>query len=467
MKSMKCSLVLILATICLVSPLIVTAQTPVLVRTFNNPTPATGDNFGTWMATLDSQRILVSAPYDDTTANNAGIVYLFHTNGTLLTTFTNPSPANFFFDADLFGNAVATLGNDSVLVGSPNDRAVYQFATNGALVNIIESVNYPEDISFGAAVVGFGNDRVLIGAPDYTENPDFDDYMGAAYLYHTNGALLATFSNPDPHMGDGVGFSLAAFGSDRVLVGSRSIGPGTAYLFNTNGTLLMTFTNPSPATFDYFGQSVAAVGTDRVLVGAYGDDTATTNAGAVYLFNTNGALLLTITNPAPTADDNFGNRMAMLGGDRVVIGAPGDDTTGPDAGSAYVFNVNGTLLATLNNPAPAANDRFGSRIAPFGSEGVIIGAALDDAGAVDAGSAYLFIIPSEPVAPSLTIQQIAPNQVTVSWPSPSTGYILQTTTNQSLSGWTTASEPVNDNGTIKSVIISPMPGNRFYRLFKP
>lgn len=261
---------------------------------------------------------------------------------------------------------------------------------------------------------------------------------------------------------------LAAFGSDRVLVGSRSYKAGLACLFNTNGTLLMTFTNPSPAYADYFGHSVAAVGTDRVLVGAYNDDSATTNAGAVYLFNTNGALLMTITNPTPAVDDNFGNRMAMLGNDRVVICAPGDDTTGTDAGSAYVFNVNGTLLATLNNPAPATDDRFASRLAAFGPEGVIIGAALDDAGATDAGSAYLFSIPTAPVAPLLTIQLAPSNAVAVSWSSPSTGFVLQQNTNSIGSvNWTNVLTGIQDDGTIKSISVNPSPGPRFYRLFKP
>jgi hypothetical protein len=276
------------------------------------------------MAALGNDCVLVGAPYDDTSATNAGAVYLFHTNGTLLTTFTNPRPANSFFDADLFGSAIAALGDDRVLIGSPNGRAVYLFATNGTFVHTVDGLNFPEDILFGAAVAAFGPDRVLIGAPGYTLDPDFTDYAGAAYLYTTNGALLVTFSNPENQAYDEFGFSVVVFGNVRVLIGSRSLGPGAAYLFSTNGTLLTTFTNPTPASLDYFGHSIAAVGADRVLVGAYQDDTATTNAGAVYLFNTNGTLLLTITNPTPAVGDNFGNRLAMLGNDRVVIGAPGD-----------------------------------------------------------------------------------------------------------------------------------------------
>src|SRR6476619_3453993 len=91
---------LIIAIVWAVLPISILAQTPVLLRTFNNPTPALDDNFGSSMAALGNDRVLIGARYDDTTATNAGAVYLFHTNGTLLTTFTNPIPAPIFPYAD-------------------------------------------------------------------------------------------------------------------------------------------------------------------------------------------------------------------------------------------------------------------------------------------------------------------------------------------------------------------------------
>lgn len=90
---MKHALNLILAMGCLVATHVVTAQIPTLLRTFNNPTPVVGDNFGAWLAPLGSDRVLIGAPYDDTSAANGGAVYLYHTNGTLLRTITNPAPA--------------------------------------------------------------------------------------------------------------------------------------------------------------------------------------------------------------------------------------------------------------------------------------------------------------------------------------------------------------------------------------
>ena len=88
-----------------------------------------------------------------------------------------------------------------------------------------------------------------------------------------------------------------------------------------NAALLTTFTNPTPAISDWFGHSVAAVGSDRVLVGAYQDDTALANAGAAYLFSANGKLLTTLTKPTPKTWDAVGYSMAEVGTDQALIGA--------------------------------------------------------------------------------------------------------------------------------------------------
>jgi len=73
-------------------------------------------------------------------------------------------------------------------------------------------------------------------------------------------------------------------------------------------------------------------------------------------------------------------------------------------------------------------------------------------------------------APPLTIQWTAANTARISWPSALTGFVLQQNTNLNnvtISGWVSAPQLVVDDGTTKSIIITPPTGNRFYRLFKP
>ena len=358
---------------------------------------------------------MIGAYSDNTGASDTGAAYLFSTNGALLTTFTNPTPA---------------------------------------------AVEY-----FGISVAALGTDRVIIGAWAHDMETNF---AGAAYLFNTNGTLLTTFTNPTPRSFDYFGNAVSSLGTDRVLVGTwvNEVGEGdagTAYLFSTNGTLLTTFTNPTPVTFDYFGYSVAAMGTDRVLIGAYGDNTGVDSSGAAYLFSTGGALLTTYTNPTPATFDNFGISVTAMGTDRVLIGAFYDDTGADNAGAAYLFSTNGLLLATFTNPAPALNDRFGISVATGGAELILIGAYRNDAGATSAGAAYLFSSAartSEP--PSLTIRLPSPNTMAVSWPSPSTGWMLQENTNDVSSvNWSNAPGMIQNDGTNKTLIVNPPTGSRF------
>ena len=74
---------------------------------------------------------------------------------------------------------------------------------------------------------------------------------------------------------------------------------------------------------------------------------------------------------------------------------------------------------------------------------------------------------SSPGAPTLTIT-LNPqlSTITISWPSPSTGWALQENTNSvSSANWNDHPNP-QDNGTIKYITVSPPTANRFYRLKK-
>jgi hypothetical protein len=108
-----------------------------------------------------------------------------------------------------------------------------------------------------------------------------------------------TFSNPHVDYVFEFGSAVAAFSNDRVLISADSYGSGLGqvFLFNTNGTLLTTITNPAPGIQNYFSHSIAAVGADRIVVGAphLGNTVGNTNRVG-YVFNTNGTLLVTITN---------------------------------------------------------------------------------------------------------------------------------------------------------------------------
>jgi hypothetical protein len=68
-------------------------------------------------------------------------------------------------------------------------------------------------------------------------------------------------------------------------------------------------------------------------------------------------------------------------------------------------------------------------------------------------------------APILTIRQ-SPGSATISWPSPSTGFVLQTNSNPGQPTWSAYTGTIVTNlaGTTNSVTITPPVGKLFFRL---
>src|SRR5207253_214423 len=103
--------------------------TGALLPTFLTPLANPDGRFGSAVAIAGSA-VLIGAPFDDTGAADAGIAYLFDAaSGVVLATFENPTPA----PGDQFGASLAADGN-LVVVGSwlddtaaPNAGAVYVF----------------------------------------------------------------------------------------------------------------------------------------------------------------------------------------------------------------------------------------------------------------------------------------------------------------------------------------------------
>src|SRR5687767_10475972 len=145
-----------------------------------------------------------------------------------------------------------------------------------------------------------------------------------------NPTSLITFTNPTPAANDFFSSSVVAVGSNRILIGASSdntgaANAGAAYLFSTTGALLATLTNPTPIFSDSFGYSAAAVGTDALLIGA---PARANSSGIAHLLNTNGALITTFPNPTYSGPEFFGISVAAVGTDSVLIGAPGEGSGG-------------------------------------------------------------------------------------------------------------------------------------------
>ena len=88
------------------------------------------------------------------------------------------------------------------------------------------------------------------------------------------------------------------------------------------------------------------------------------------------------------ANDRFGWSVAVSS-NRIVVGVPYEDTTASDAGSAYIFDIDGNELAKIQASDAGSGDRFGTAVAVSNSR-IVVGAPYEDTAASNAGAVYVF-----------------------------------------------------------------------------
>ena len=186
-------------------------------------------------------------------------------------------------------------------------------------------------------------------------------------------------------------------------------GAGVAYVFVRSGstwTQQAKLVSTTPYVGDNFGEDVALNSDGSyVIIGAPGDDQASTNYGAAYIFTRSGSTWtqqarIDHTNPANVnaqSGDSFGVSVAIdADGTRVIVGSK-NDVSFTDDGAAFVFVRSGSTWTRewrLSNNDRQVGDYLGNSVS-ISSDGsyAIVGAYSED-GAADAysnaGAAYIF-----------------------------------------------------------------------------
>ncbi len=289
--------------------------------------------------------------------------------------------------ADELGYSVARVAGDRILAGIPGDDtasfsdagSVYLYNRDGSLIASVTNPLPGAGSRFGYAVSGISTTHFVVASLGGSGSPQTNE----VFVFNANGSLLNRVALPGQGAEADWNTSIIGLGSDRFVIGqpfhfSTGAIVGIARMYNTSGTLLATITNPTPNTDDLFGNALAAVGTNRFVVANWLDDAGATDAGAVYLYNTNGSLIATITNPVPTANANFGASVAGVGVDGFAVGAYGQDRV-------YLYNNNGVLQQSISAPGSVPSG-FGSTVAAFGTNGVLV----YDFNDVNGGVVYLY-----------------------------------------------------------------------------
>jgi hypothetical protein len=309
-------------------------------------------------------------------------------------------------------------GRAYVFFGGPSPDAVPDVVLTGQAFDD----HFGVTVSSAGDLNGDGFSDVIVGA---SENDAGGVDAGRAYIYFGGAAPNAivdlTLTGAAP--GDRFGYAVSSAGDFNadgfadVAVGAyQSGGTGRASVFFGGPGLdaLSDITLTGEAAGDRFGVDVNSAGDVNgdsygdLIVSSYLNDVGGTNAGRVYVYHGGPGADATpdLVFTGATPGEDFGAIAGSAGDmngdgfDDVIVGAWLNDARGTDAGRAYVYFGGPAAdgIADLTLTGEAAGDRLGVSVAGAGdfdhdgSGDVIVGAYFNDAGADDAGRAYVVTI---------------------------------------------------------------------------
>jgi hypothetical protein len=321
---------------------------------------------------------------------------------------------------DLFGTYVS-ISEDYAIVGAPHDcdnginsGSAYIFKQTGTnwyeQAKIMANDGNAYDI-FGTCV-SISGDYAIVGAP---YDDDSGSCSGSAYIFERDGEQwnqVVKLMASDAAVDDKFGCSVSISG-DYAIVGSCFHGDvgveGAAYIFKRARRgwheQVKIMADDAPYWRE-FGHSVSISG-DYAIVGAPGDSTYVdsvvngdtidyyANAGSAYIFkryDTQWRQVVKIRPSDGAAQDYWFGLGVSISGDYAIIGTPGDDDKGEQAGSAYIFKRDGISWgeqAKIMASDGAPQDHFGGSVS-FSGDYAIVGALFDDDKGLNSGSAYIF-----------------------------------------------------------------------------
>ena len=282
-----------------------------------------------------------------------------------------------------FGTELAFAGDDTLVVGSPQDSvdvvnggAIYAYDAQGSswqsTADILTATDSFAHGAYGRALAG-DDTRLLAG--DYRWYDDFDTtYLaGAVYVYGRGASgwgLQQQLVASDLAINHEFGRAVALSGNT-IAVGAREFhGPGAVYVFDFDGVTWhesQKLKVSDDGLTRYFGTALALT-QQRLIAGAPIERGTFSKEGKVHMYRRGAGGLWesasVITPSAPVEKGYFGATLA-LDGDVLVVGAPAPNVPTPD-GKVFVYELGETTWqerALLTPPEPSLNEGFGVKVA--------------------------------------------------------------------------------------------------------
>lgn len=466
------------------------AQTFATLHHFN----PNSDGAGPMGGLVLSGEILYGAT-SGTLPGSSGILFSLKTDGTGFRILHNFSPTALGTNNDGTGPSSALILSGNTLYGaggggSSGSGTIFALSTNGTAFKVLYnfSARDPNTYTNGDGVAPCGlmlSGTILYGVAASGGNSN----RGTVFKINTDGTGFATLHSFTGNIDGATPYARLIMLSN-TLYGTASAagsgGEGTVFKLNTDGTgfkVLHSFSAASgapPTNSDGTGPFAGLVLSDGVF---YGTATGggTNGEGTAYKLNTDGTGFTTLYHfsaiplppfPMPWQYTNSDGaapyaRLTLSGNSlysTAVAGGPGQD------GTAFKLNTDGTGFSLLYafTPCVASTPVLPSTCftnsdgaAPYGDlilSGNRLFGTTDTDGAYGGGTVFSISLP-----PQLTITRLGQN-VILTWPTNSTGHILQSATNLVSPVWNT-----NSVGIVvidgQSTLTNPVSGQqRFFRL---
>jgi hypothetical protein len=247
------------------------------------PEPKVGHPFG-FSVDTDGELVVVG----DYSLTSLGGVFIFDTAGNYIASIQDPEQqisGGFGVPAAVSGDIIVSAASFAMVEGLQMAGKAYIFDYDGNLVATLQSPEPTEEVIFGFPLDASG-DIVLV--TEWHAAVEGKDEAGVAHIYDSEGNYKAILQAPEPEETAIFGNSVAVSGNI-IAVGEpqrdgETSDEGSAYIFDSDGGLIAILQSPEPYPGAEFGWSVT-VSEDTAAVGEpFASVEDTYKAGTVHIF---------------------------------------------------------------------------------------------------------------------------------------------------------------------------------------
>jgi len=364
-----------------------------VIATMQAPTLTSSGGFGIDLALHEDILLISEEDADLGDLTRVGRAYIFDSDWNLVATLQQPSPKAY----ETYGSSIY-MWDDTLAISSATNvedmeyaGKVYIYDSEGVLLTTIQSPEPETEGGFGSEICLYRD--IMLVAEAYVNDQGLLD-VGVVHIFDSEGDFLRTIRSPSPIDIGAFGWSIDA-NDEFVLItepGNRFVNPipnGSVYVYNHEYELVETLHSPDHQKRTYFGISVAISG-DHIVVGEHWASVdGHEKAGRAHIYDTDWNLVATLQSPTPEDNGEFGMDVDIEGG-LVVVGERKGDAVTMNEGKAYVFDLEGNLIDTLVSPEPEVGAQFGWRVVTDGESVVVADVCHSADGVSRAGTVHVF-----------------------------------------------------------------------------